>query len=229
METYGGTEQTGRAQCTAWLADSRKKALLASVGVGTIDQALIGILPARHQSLRLAGLSRSVLVVDEVHACDAYMQRLLQRLLAFHAAQGGSAILLSATLPQRMRNELADAFRSGLQADPVQLEKNDFPLATRIGAADVQEQPIASKPGAGREIGVKPFHQEQAVIDHLVSEAKKGCCACWIRNTVGDAVHGVPGGLQKAGSRASRPLPRTVCPLRSAGHRDARVEAFRQE
>jgi CRISPR-associated endonuclease/helicase Cas3 len=187
VETYDGTEQTGRAHCTAWLADSRKKALLASVGVGTIDQALIGILPARHQSLRLAGLSRSVLVVDEVHACDAYMQRLLQRLLAFHAAQGGSAILLSATLPQRMRKELSDAFRRGLGADPVQLENNDFPFATRVGAAEKREQPVASKPGAGREIGVQPFHDEKAVVDHLISEVEQGRCACWIRNTVGDA------------------------------------------
>ena len=187
VETYDGGEQTGRAHCTAWLADSRKKALLASVGVGTIDQALIGILPARHQSLRLAGLSRSLLIVDEVHACDAYMQRLLQRLLAFHAAQGGSAILLSATLPQRMRKELADAFRSGLNADPVSLEENHFPLSTRIDATDRKEQPVASKPGAERTIAVQPLYDEKAVVDHLVSKAKKGRCACWIRNTVGDA------------------------------------------
>ena len=186
-ETYQGNEVTGRAQCTAWLADSRKKALLASVGVGTIDQALIGILPARHQSLRLAGLSRSVLVVDEVHACDAYMQRLLQRLLAFHAAQGGSAILLSATLPQRMRNELADAFRSGLQADPVSLAQNGFPLATRISATTVQEQPVASKAGAEREIGVRSFHSEKAVVHHIINAANNGACVCWIRNTVADA------------------------------------------
>ena len=37
-----------------------------------------------------------VLVVDEVHACDAYMQGVLETLLEFHAQAGGSAILLSA-------------------------------------------------------------------------------------------------------------------------------------
>ncbi len=50
-----------------WLADSRKKALLAEVGVGTIDQGLLAVLPSRHQSLRLLG---KVLIVDEVHACE---------------------------------------------------------------------------------------------------------------------------------------------------------------
>src|SRR5690606_35007452 len=94
----------------AWLADNRKKALLAQVGVGTIDQALLAILPVRHQSLRLLGLSRNILIVDEVHACDPYMHKLLQRLLEFHGAMGGSAILLSATLPANQRKQLVESF-----------------------------------------------------------------------------------------------------------------------
>jgi CRISPR-associated endonuclease/helicase Cas3 len=187
-DTYDGDERTGAARCTAWLADSRQTALLASVGVGTIDQALISILPARHQSLRLAGLSRNVLVVDEVHACDAYMLRLLERLLAFHAAQGGSAILLSATLPMKMRQQLADAFRSGLQMDPLPLGEEAFPLATHVGAYGKAEQPLSSKPGAGRDIRVKPFHEKSKVAGHLTGKAEDGRCGCWIRNTVGDAV-----------------------------------------
>ena len=47
--------------------------MLADFGIGTLDQALLAILPVRHQSLRLLGLVRKVLIVDEVHACDAYM------------------------------------------------------------------------------------------------------------------------------------------------------------
>ncbi len=60
-------------QCSAWLADNRKKALLADAGVGTLDQALLGILPSRFQSLRLFGMAGHVLIVDEVHAYDPYM------------------------------------------------------------------------------------------------------------------------------------------------------------
>ena len=102
------------AYCNAWLADNRKKALLADVGVGTLDQALLAVLPARHQSLRLLGLERKVLLVDEVHAYDSYMQKLLDALLEIHARQGGSVILLSATLPQTMRENLVAAFHRGL-------------------------------------------------------------------------------------------------------------------
>ena len=97
---YGnGDAPPASLHCSQWLADSRKKALLAELGVGTIDQALLGVLPSRHQSLRLLGLMHKVLLVDEVHACDAYMQLLLCNLLRAHAMAGGSAILLSAISP----------------------------------------------------------------------------------------------------------------------------------
>ena len=110
-------EESGSAQCAAWLSDNRKKSLLAQIGVGTIDQALMGVLPLRHQSLRLLGLSRNILVVDEVHAYDPYVHKVLETLLEFHAAQGGSAILLSATLPQKQRQELVTGFCKGLGID----------------------------------------------------------------------------------------------------------------
>ena len=109
----GDGQEAGGAFCAQWLADNRKKALLAPCGVGTIDQALLAILKTRHQALRLFGLCRSVFVGDEVHAFDAYTGTLLQTLLTFHAAMGGSASLLSATLPQRLRQDFVNAWRKG--------------------------------------------------------------------------------------------------------------------
>src|SRR5439155_16454402 len=116
-QTYTGygnkKHERSSKNCTAWPAQRRKKALLAHVGVGTIDQALLGILPAKHQSLRLWGLLGKILIADEVHACDAYVADLLKTLLKFHAAFGGSAILLSATLPQSQRAGFIAAFAEG--------------------------------------------------------------------------------------------------------------------
>ena len=45
---------------------------------------------------------------------NAYMSREIETLLEFHAALGGSAILLSATLPARQRASLGTAFARGL-------------------------------------------------------------------------------------------------------------------
>ncbi len=136
-------EESASRQCSEWLADNRKKALLAHVGVGTIDQALLAVLAARYQSMRLFGLCRKVLIVDEVHACDTYVHRLLCTLLKFHAALGGNAILLSATLPAWMREELVLAFNDGLGATPATIEKRDYPLVMRL--SDQTDQPFRSK------------------------------------------------------------------------------------
>jgi len=106
-------DQSASARCAAWIADDRRRALLADVGIGTIDQALIGILPVKHQALRIAALSQRVLVVDEIHSYDAYTARLVETLLGFHAAMGGSAVLLSATLSKTLRTRLVTAFSNG--------------------------------------------------------------------------------------------------------------------
>lgn len=87
-----------------WAAESPKRFLAAPVAVGTIDQALFGALQVRHAHLRHALLTRSLLVVDEVHASDSYMTALLERLLQAHLHCGGHALLLSATLGASARN-----------------------------------------------------------------------------------------------------------------------------
>src|SRR3974377_275391 len=77
----------------------RKRGLLAPYGVGTVDQGLLAVLKTRHYFVRLFGLSHKTVVVDEVHAYDAYMSKLLERLLEWLAALKCSVVLLSATLP----------------------------------------------------------------------------------------------------------------------------------
>lgn len=87
-----------------WAAESAKRFLAAPIAVGTIDQALLGALQVRHAHMRHAMLSRSFLVVDEVHASDPYMTVLLEHLLKAHLNNGGHALLLSATLGSSARN-----------------------------------------------------------------------------------------------------------------------------
>lgn len=187
---YGDGAVPADAHCSAWLADSSKKALLAAVGVGTVDQALMGILPTRHQSLRLLGLMDKVLVVDEVHACDAYMQGLLKNLLRAQAAAGGSAILLSATLPLDQRQELVRAFARGAEAEEGkthQLCRSDFPLFTGYSRSGVQEVGVASREEVCRHVHVEMLHDVQAVYGIINEAIEKQQCVCWIRNTVTDA------------------------------------------
>lgn len=177
-------ELTATAYCNAWLADSRKKALLADVGVGTLDQALLAVLPARHQSLRIVGLSRKVLLVDEVHAYDCYMQKLLDALLEAHARQGGSVILLSATLPGTMRENLVTAFHRGLGNAPFEILKNAYPLVTHSPKMGDCEKHIDTREEVKRTVIVKRLDTAEAAIEGIRQAKEKGQSVCWIRNTV---------------------------------------------
>lgn len=197
---YARDEETASAQCTEWLADNRKKALLADVGVGTIDQGLMAVLPSKHQSLRLLGLSRHVLIVDEVHAYDPYMHTLLCTLLRFHAALGGSAILLSATLPIKQRQKLVNSFSEGLEGKKHKLNDNSYPLFTHSTANYLSETPLQIREGTRRKVTVKFIEDISAVQTSLVNAAENGGCACWIRNTVDDAVDAFNSLTSKLGS-----------------------------
>lgn len=184
-------DESATARCAAWLADHNKRALLAPAGVGTIDQALLAVLHSKHQSLRLLGLFRKVLVVDEVHACDPYMQTVLESLLEFHALAGGSAILLSATLPARMKRSLLAAFARGRRQTPPGMTASDFPLITawRSTVPDaLLQHPVETRDDVRRELDVRYLSDEAEVVAGIDEALAAGKCVCWMRNTVADAL-----------------------------------------
>lgn len=188
---YGRNDSTATAQCSQWLADSRKKALLAPVGVGTIDQALLAVLPRRHQSLRLLGLNRKILIFDEVHAADEYMFELLESLLAMHLHQGGSAILLTATLSKKQRQKLVSVWHQAVGIHGVVLQNTHFPLATLATINPEKpliEAPLASRKDVSREVRVSFLSSVTQCLEKVLSAVSSGQCVVWVRNSVDDAI-----------------------------------------
>ena len=201
-ESLGDSEadETASAACSAFLADDARLSLLADVGAGTIDQALLGVLPARFQAVRLFGLADKVLVVDEAHAYDAYMSEELRGLLNFHAALGGSAIVLSATLPQDVRHKAgrAQLVQSWLEGcgvrhhgvpRPQLTSKADYPLVTVVrGTGPAVEYPVQAASWTRRYVPVRCVSTDDAVVESLVRAATLGGAVAWVRNTVDDAL-----------------------------------------
>lgn len=189
----GDHDEDGAAICSAWLADDRRKALLAHIGVGTIDQALLAVLPSKFQSLRLWGLADKVLVLDEVHAFDAYMNREIETLLEFHAALGGSAILLSATLPARQRAALEAAFARGIgrAGSGPAIGEAPYPLVTMVSSAGTVFGKPETRADRTRVVAVRRIGVAEEAVAHIATIAAGGGCVAWIRNSVDDAIEAV--------------------------------------
>jgi CRISPR-associated endonuclease/helicase Cas3 len=167
-----------------WAAESPKRFLAAPVAVGTIDQALLGILPVKHAHLRLATLARSLLVVDEVHASDAYMGRLLERLLKAQLGNGGHTLLLSATLGSSARRRYL-AIAAGRLSSPL-----DYEDAATVPYPAISEQGVEVT-GRSKEVHWRTLNalDDPAEIARLAIEAAaKGAKVLVIRNTVPAAV-----------------------------------------
>ncbi|MBB4087909.1 CRISPR-associated helicase Cas3' [Sphingomonas carotinifaciens] len=167
-----------------WAAERAKNFLAARVAVGTIDQALLGVLPVKHALFRAGALARSLLVVDEVHASDTYMSTLLERLLDNHLAVGGQALLLSATLGAEARARLLKTPLPPLaeaQALPYPaLSGRDAPLRAAIPAARSAKHVAIETDGL---IG-----DPDAIAARAVAAARTGASVLVIRNTVAGAV-----------------------------------------
>lgn len=104
------------ATTNAWYRN--KKALLSPVAVGTVDHVLMTALKTNHVSLRHVGLLSKVLVIDEVHSSDTYMETYLRGLLEWCGALGVPVIALSATLSDQRRQLLVDSYRAGRDRRP---------------------------------------------------------------------------------------------------------------
>ncbi len=67
-------------------------------------------LKQKHLALRHLGFSKKVVVIDEVHAYDAYMDQYLLTAIRWMGIYGVPVIILSATLPYKKREEMIKAY-----------------------------------------------------------------------------------------------------------------------
>lgn len=108
-----------------WFA-GRKTAMLSDAVVGTVDHFLLVALKQKHLALRHLGFSKKIVVIDEVHAYDAYMDVFLSRAIEWMGAYGIPVVLLSATLPAVVREKLISAYLLGQGKGIRKRERTDY-------------------------------------------------------------------------------------------------------
>ncbi|MFP8887036.1 CRISPR-associated helicase Cas3' [Streptomyces mangrovi] len=171
-----------------WLR-GRKKGLLASFAVGTIDQLLMAGLKSRHLALRHLAFAGKVVVIDEAHAYDTWMNTYLDRVLSWLGSYRVPVVVLSATLPAGRRRELAEAYagttEGGREAYAALAAADGYPLLTAVssGAAPAVETPAAS--GRRTDVRLERLNDDlDTLADRLAEELADGGCALVVRNTV---------------------------------------------
>lgn len=174
-----GDSDKDRVAAMAWFRP-RKRTLLAPFGVGTVDQALMSILQTRHFFVRLFGLAHKVVIFDEVHAYDTYMNTLFHRLLTWLNAIGTSVIILSATLPAKTREELLVAY-TGKGLDQ---HKPLYPALTLANTSQRTVVPLPRPEKYTLQIDWSASRSPDAIATFLERELAQGGCAAVICNTV---------------------------------------------
>ena len=182
----------------SWLSGT-KKGLLSSFVVCTIDQVLMTALQARHVMLRHLGLASKVIIIDEVHAYDAYMSKYLSTALYWLGQMNAPVILMSATLPSDIRNELMKSYAKGLKigTKPLKLTTYshptldlDYPVIHTLTAEDngTPKKWKVEQPAEQTEIELKLIDDSpESVLNILEPLANDHGCAAVICNTVGRA------------------------------------------
>lgn len=166
-----------------WAAEKPKRFLSARVAVGTVDQAMLAGLKVRHAHLRAASLARSLLVVDEVHASDAFMTEVLQALIANHAAWGGHVLLLSATLAGEARAGLLGTTAPKLE----QAITTPYPALS-----GTRGEPVATQSrGSDKRVHWQPLpliDDARAIAVRAAEAARMGASVLVVRNSVVGAI-----------------------------------------
>jgi CRISPR-associated endonuclease/helicase Cas3 len=177
-----------------WAAEHPKRYMAGTVAIGTIDQALLSALTVSHAHLRATALLRHLLVVDEVHASDAYMTRILEEVLDHHLAAHGHALLLSATLGAAARERLLarkeERVKSRAPA-PAAAVACPYPQVSFRQATKRLDLAVLSSDGAPKQVEVDlvaEMESAEAVAVRALTAARAGARVLVLRNTVAGCV-----------------------------------------
>lgn len=152
--------------------------------VGTVDQSMKFFLMVKHGALGVSGINSKILIIDEMHAYDAYMFKILETELRWAKAFGTPVIILSATLSEALKKKIFDIYVDGDYA-----LCGGYPLISVCRGGQLEQYPVEK--GAGVKVyrirTEKWLNDPSKIAAHAVSRIKDGGCLAIIMNTVKSA------------------------------------------
>ena len=190
FDVFWEDEPDEETRLARWSAESARKFLSAAAAVGTVDQVLLGGLRVKWAHFRAASLARSLLVVDELHASDAYMNEVLFHVLRGHLDLGGHALLMSATLGAKARTKFTSRSARTSPSSPVDSEEVPYPALTLAEGGRAPETRAITNGGPQKsvEMSTLPILADpESIARTAVSAAKDGAKVLVVRNTIAGA------------------------------------------
>lgn len=187
FEVLWNDDKGERYRFLGWAAENPKRYLAGAIVVGTIDQVLLSALQVNHSHMRAAALLRHLLVVDEVHASDLYMSRLLKVVLERHIKAGGHAFLMSATLGSEVRECLLCETLNPSASSISAAIQTPYPLLVQRSATGKSiTLPIVRLDGNKPvELDLQPLVElPEPVASLALNAAERGARVLVLRNTV---------------------------------------------
>lgn len=168
-----------------WTDMSRQR-LLAASAVGTVDQVMTAARLVRFESVRMDGLASKVLIIDEIHAYDAYMLAVIKDLLKICEELGVPVIMLSATLPISTKSDLLGVLGDG----NIELH-NGYPMISYVTKDGKVHEHVSHQYMPDKKISCELLpilNDNDKIARYAVDAVKDGGCECVIMNTVADAI-----------------------------------------
>ena len=176
-----------KAEIKERMGSSKETKLMFPFSTGTVDQMMKSVLKKKYALIPLTELATKVVIIDEMHAYDAYMRGILSVTLKWLKEFHVPVVIMSATLPNLIKEEIHKVYSNEpfnpSDAYPLISFYNDTGLVEyKVEACEQRKYNVQLN-----EINLETISFEEHVCQSTAKMIRNGGNLCIICNTVSEA------------------------------------------
>jgi len=139
------------------------------------------------------GQSDRLLVIDEVHASNHFMARIIESLVELFALSGGHVLMMSATLGGAVRERFLHVYRTrkAVGRSPVPDEYKCIEAPYPLISSTVSDLTVPSLTGRSKAVAIElrpEMTSPEKIATEAIEAAAAGACVLILRNSVTSAI-----------------------------------------